>query len=261
MLTPATKIRVWYGRRYIELDFNSQTKTADFQVQAVVDLGLDSSKTLGLRLATTSNVTLEPQKTLGSNGVEGGDGLVLVDAHKQDVHDLRWAAGLFVYTFFILAVAIVAFVELWPGTSAELTPSTVRMITFYILVFRLGAYAVGPEVLLLCVSILGGIIGACVWSMYAFAKHVSASEDFNRVWAAWYFSRPFIGAGLAVALYAVLRAGLFSTGNSVSGTDVIGVAAISILSGLFAENAIYKLHQIADTVFGNPPDKKTTKPA
>jgi hypothetical protein len=144
-------------------------------------------------------------------------------------------------------------VELWPWSSVDLTPSATRSITFYFLIWKLGTFAVGPEVLLLYIVLLSGIIGACVWSLYALSSHMSAAQDFDRNWAAWYFVRPFLGGGLALALYALLRAGLFTATSGVSATSVVGVSALSFLVGLFAENAIHKLHDIADTVFGNPP--------
>lgn len=261
-------VTVWLDDQKTDVPFDSTTKVFRLQIRALD--ALSKNRTPELNPFDYQIGALDPQHqllklddTLGEAGIVAGDALrvtKIFKKHREESRDIYWAAGLGVYTAFILAVALGIFVELWPWSSADIIPSTTRSITLYVLVWNLGTYAVGPEVLLLYIVLLSGIIGACIWSLYALSKHLSADQDFDRIWSGWYFVRPFLGGGLAVALYALLRAGLFSTESGVSATSVIGVSALSFLVGLFAENAIHKLHDIADTVFGNPPSSQSSSP-
>jgi len=256
MATSSTKLKVWFENQSTDLDFDPTMKASRVQLLAMSTLCSGKTPALDPRdyqLVTPGNDGLDPGKTLSVCGIAAGADLLLVKKYKQGRSDIRWALGLGVYAAVILVGSLGLLTLLWPWTSADLTPSTTRSVTLWVLSWKVGTYAVGAEVLLLYVVLLSGIIGACVWSLYALSIHLSAREDFNRAWAAWYIVRPFIGAGLALVLYAVVRAGLFSAGTGVSNTSVLGVAALSFLVGLFAENAVHKLHEIADTVFGNPP--------
>jgi hypothetical protein len=53
--------------------------------------------------------------------------------------------------------------------------------------------------------------------------------------------------------YVVLRAGLFSPSTSVSEVSPYGFCAVSVLVGLFSEQAMEKLRQVAANVFAERP--------
>ncbi len=59
---------------------------------------------------------------------------------------------------------------------------------------------------------------------------------------------PFIGATIALVFYLVIRGGFFSPQVSVEATSPFGFAALSALIGMFTEEAVVKLKQIAETV-------------
>jgi hypothetical protein len=251
-------VTVWLDDQKTVVPFDSSMKVHRLQVQALAALSEGKSPELNpfdYQIGTMDphGQVLNPADMLGDANVVAGDALRVFKKHKEEFWDIVSAVCLGVYTVLLLAIALGIFLGLWPSSSADLTPAATRSITIYVLAWKLGPFAVGPEVLLLYIAILSGVIGACIWSLYVLSSHLSATQDFDRSWTAWYFVRPFLGGGLAAALYALIRAGLFSAGTGVSTTSVIGVSALSFLIGLFAENAIYKLHEIADTVFGNPP--------
>jgi len=256
MAAPPKKITLWFENQAANIDYDSEMMAGSLEQRALQALGSNRKPPLDFRdyeLITTGNTRLNPDKSLRKNGVVPDDDVLLVKRYTQGPSDIHWALGLGVYAGLLLIGSLVVLTQLWPWSSADLTPAGTRSVTLYILFYPVGTFAVGAEVLLLYVVLLSGIIGACVWSLYVLSSHLSAGQDFNRSWAAWYLVRPFLGAGLAVILYAILRAGLFSAGSGVDDTSVIGVSAMSFLVGLFTENAIHKLHEIADTVFGNPP--------
>lgn len=258
-----TTVTVWLDDQKVSVPFDSTTKVYRFQIQALEALSTSLNTELNpfdYRTGTLDpkHKLLNPEDTLGDSGIIAGDALRVFQEHQENRKDIYWATGVGIYTAIVLASALDILVGLWPWSAADLTPAATRLVTLYFLIWKLGPFAVGPELLLLYIVLLSGIIGACIWSLYALSLHVSAAQDFDSSWVAWYLARPLLGAGLAGSLYALLRAGLFSPTSGPSATDVVGVAALGFLVGLFAENAIHKLHDIADTLFGNPPSSPPT---
>jgi hypothetical protein len=103
------------------------------------------------------------------------------------------------------------------------------------------------------VMIIVGGIGACVFSLFAIAHHVGAAKDFNVSWFAWYLFRPFIGSGLALIFYFLVRGGVLTLGASLQNLNLVVVAGMSGLVGMFSEQALHKLQDLADTLFGAAP--------
>ncbi len=64
-----------------------------------------------------------------------------------------------------------------------------------------------------------------------------------------YFMLPFLGAGLAVVFYLVIRGGFFSPTSTVNETSPFGFAALGALIGMFTEPAVVKLKKIANNLF------------
>jgi hypothetical protein len=100
---------------------------------------------------------------------------------------------------------------------------------------------------LIFVVIFSGIIGACTFSLFAISHHLGADKDFDKQWQAWYLLRPIIG-------------GVLTIGADLKNLNLIGVAAISGLVGMFSEHAMHKLQDLADTLFGAAPGDGKVQP-
>ena len=68
-----------------------------------------------------------------------------------------------------------------------------------------------------------------------------------------YLLVPISGAATAVVFYLVLIGGLFSASGIQSGTNPAGFMALGALVGLFSQQAVLKLKDIAETMFTKPP--------
>jgi hypothetical protein len=60
---------------------------------------------------------------------------------------------------------------------------------------------------------------------------------------------PVVGALGGTVFYLVLRAGLFSPSESADQASPFGFAAVAVLAGLFSEQAMNKLRDVAENVF------------
>jgi hypothetical protein len=150
----------------------------------------------------------------------------------------------------VFVVILYFLVNIWPTTPQELASNATRPVTLYGTGMH---FLLGPETLIIFIIMFSGIIGACVFSFFAISKHVGV--DFNKEYLAWYLLRPLIGAGLPLIFYFLIRGGVLTIGSGLNNLNLVGVAAISGLVGMFSENAMYKLKDLADTLFGNPPSK------
>jgi hypothetical protein len=100
---------------------------------------------------------------------------------------------------------------------------------------------------------LGGLLHAAR-SLYAYV----GNRTLLRSWLLFYLSLPFIGAGLAVLFYLILRGGLV-TGTAAE-VNFFGFAAISALVGLFTPEAALKLQQIFTTLLAPTPHERDSLP-
>jgi hypothetical protein len=153
-----------------------------------------------------------------------------------------------VYSLVILSFGAYNLVSIWPGNSTELASNTTVTLRGTPV-----SFSVGPETLLMLVMIIVGAVGACIFSLWAIAHHLGAKKDFDESWLAWYLLRPFIGAGLALIFYFLLRGGILTIGADLQNLNLVVVAGLSGLVGMFSEQALHKLHDLADTTFGPGP--------
>jgi len=90
-------------------------------------------------------------------------------------------------------------------------------------------------------------------------------RDLRWSWIPYYVMLPVVGATGATVFYVVLRAGLFSPSTSVSQVSPYGFAAVAAPVGLFSQQALEKLKNVASTFFTEAPKgadhKDPTPPA
>ncbi len=170
--------------------------------------------------------------------------------------DLRVAWRVAAYTIIVFAVITYFFVGVWPSKTEDIAlNATTRQVTLYGTGVR---FPIGAETTLVFVMMFAGIMGACVFSLFAISHHLGADKDFDKTWQAWYLLRPIIGGGLALIFYFLLRGGVLSIGANLNSLNLVGLAAVSGLVGMFAEHAMHKLQDLADTLFGAAPENAQT---
>jgi hypothetical protein len=115
-----------------------------------------------------------------------------------------------------------------------------------------GEAAGGPsDFRLLLIVALAGALGSTLHSLRSFYWYVGQGELVWR-WVAKYVLLPFVGATIALVFYLVIRGGLFSTQGSTELVSPYGFAALAALVGLFSEQAVLKLKEIAENIFTKP---------
>lgn len=113
----------------------------------------------------------------------------------------------------------------------------------------LSAFAdLNNEVRLLVIALLFGALGSWLHASASFVSFVGARR-FKMSWTWWYIVRPFIGGGLGLLFYMVLRAGLVTTEAAPQSISQFGVAALAGLAGLSTEQATKKLREVFDAMF------------
>lgn len=104
-----------------------------------------------------------------------------------------------------------------------------------------------------------GTIAGLLHSLKWFYKSVARGYwEWDRVW--WRFMNPIVSGVLGFSIYAVFRAGSFVAVSSVNNSldrENFYAYGIGFLTGLFADNAMNKLRDIAHTVFGKTAEQST----
>lgn len=101
---------------------------------------------------------------------------------------------------------------------------------------------------------LGGLLGGLLQDAKFFYKSVG---DGNWIWdkSWWRLLTPVMASAMGFSVYLIFRAGTFmSSTGAVEGKEDYYSYGIGFLVGLFADNALQKLRDIAYTLFG--PTKK-----
>ncbi len=169
---------------------------------------------------------------------------------EKEPHKNLVALLISAYTVVVLFFGAYCLISIWPTTPEELASNATSTVTLRGTEY---SFSLGSETLVILVMIIAGAIGACVFSLYAVAHHLGRLHDFQVRWTAWYFLRPFIGAGLAMIFYFLIRGGVLTVGTSLQNLNLIVVAGLSGLVGMFSEQALRKTRDVADTIFGSIP--------
>jgi hypothetical protein len=102
--------------------------------------------------------------------------------------------------------------------------------------------------------ILMGSLGSMIYFTSSFVNYVGTCK-FKSSWSPFYFSRPFVGGGLAVIFYLLVGSGFI---NGTNASDLMMTGAIAALVGLFSDKAVQKLSDIMDVVLAAK-DHRTDK--
>ena len=121
-------------------------------------------------------------------------------------------------------------------------------LTFYLWQFSASQWC------LFVLSGLAGIIAGLLHSMKWFYRTVGDGEwELDRRW--WRYLNPLVCGVMGLSIYIVFRAQLKGTENQgpslTSNKDPLYAYSVGFLTGLFADNAMTKLRDIAHVLFGS----------
>lgn len=116
----------------------------------------------------------------------------------------------------------------------------------------LGTFPISNEERLVLIVLLCGALGALLHGLRSLRWYVG-TRHLKQSWLLQYYVFPFLGALLAFGIYTVLRGGFFNPATDVSDTNPLSFAAAAFLVGLFNEEAIEKLREIARAFFTPKP--------
>ncbi|MCU1266574.1 MAG: hypothetical protein JWM21_2892 [Acidobacteria bacterium] len=111
------------------------------------------------------------------------------------------------------------------------------------------------EVRLLLLAMLAGALGSFIHAGTSFADYVG-NRKLGGNWIWWYLLRPFIGMTLALIFYFVVRGGFISPSAGGGDMNPFGIAAMAGLVGMFSKQAIDKLNEVFNSLFGSKGDEK-----
>ena len=159
-----------------------------------------------------------------------------------------WIHRALAIWFLLIATASISWiVRLWPAEGSELPGVLERSY--------------------LLLTLLFGLLGGSAHGLGSLMDFRGQRRLF-RSWTLWYFMLPVLGGIMAFIFYVAIRAGLL-TADATRSINAFGVAAISVLVGLFTDDATNKLAEVFRTMFktagkeregelspGGPPSKE-----
>ncbi|HWT23180.1 MAG TPA: hypothetical protein VN213_06710 [Solirubrobacteraceae bacterium] len=112
----------------------------------------------------------------------------------------------------------------------------------------LARFELSTEVLFFLVVALSGALGGLIHTVRSLSTYVGVRR-LRWSWVPYYLLLPLVGALGGTLFYVVLRAGLFSPSTEVQQASPFGFAAVAALVGLFSEQAMNKLRDLAAQIF------------
>jgi hypothetical protein len=166
--------------------------------------------------------------------------------------------GTIAITLYVLIITLVFFYALlafWPADISNASQdSQTASVSFFGATFN-----VYGEVRMLILIGLIGAIGAQVRSLRSLSWYIG-NRELTWSWLVLYIVAPCIGAMLGSIFYFVIRAGFFSPSASIENSNPIGFIALAALAGMFSEQAVLKLKDVAETLLAKPAAGRDSKP-
>jgi hypothetical protein len=188
------------------------------------------------------------EKASGSSGGGEGPG----EKHVGLIGILLLA----IYLVVAVSLCIYALVVLWPtpvpaGPPNENAPAPITVLFW--------TFKIYDEVRLLLIVSFAGALGSLVHAVRSYYWYIG-NRELVRSWIAKYLMQPFAGTALAVVFYLVIRGGFFSPQAGFRETSPFGFAALAALVGMFSEQAVLKLKDVAETILAKPKPGEDAKP-
>lgn len=162
---------------------------------------------------------------------------------------------ILLYLVLFSIVLLYGLLQLWPPATSNGESSSINSaVHFYFWTLK-----DSDEIRLMLIVALAGALGALVHALRSFYWYVG-HRMLLRNWLPFYILRPFIGTTLGLLFYLVIRGGFFSSQATTQEMSPFGFAALAGLVGLFSEQAVLKLKQVAETLLARAPKGEESKP-
>jgi hypothetical protein len=163
------------------------------------------------------------------------------------------SAGLILLAVGTVLASVVTLYSLWAfwpstvGAGAAAGAPAGEAITYF------GWHTtISREFVFFLVVAIAGALGGAIHTLRSVAWYVG-NRELRWSWLPFNVLLPVIGALGGTVFYLIFRAGLFSPSTSVSEASPFGFAAVAVLVGLFSEQAMEKLRDVATNVFSERP--------
>jgi hypothetical protein len=140
------------------------------------------------------------------------------------------------------------------NSAPQASPPACRQVTILGITLVLSG-----ELLLLLLVAASGALGGLVYAIRSFVWYVGNRELWTS-WALKYVMQPLVASMLAVLFFLIIRGGFFSWNANGGQVNPFGFAAVGCLIGMFSDQAVLKLKELAETIFTKPPHGKNPMP-
>jgi hypothetical protein len=158
--------------------------------------------------------------------------------------------GIVLITAYLILASIIllyGLVQFWPPPA----PATGSAPASSPVAFLFWTLSVSDEVRLIFIVAMAGALGSLVHALRSLYWYVG-NRELVFSWLAMYILLPFVGSTLGLVFYFVIRGGFFSPSATIEQTSPFGFAALAGLVGMFTEQAVLKLKQVAETLLAEP---------
>ena len=147
-------------------------------------------------------------------------------------------SSLFVFFIVLIPVFLVLL-------SVSVPKEITDQITYTIPIFEI-TWNLEKNMHLVFLVLYAGILGGLIHGLSSLS-HYAKDKNLGKRFTYWYISRPFLGAGFALAIYFALRGGIIAD----DGIDILnpyGIAAMSVIVGLASKKVGDKLRDVFNTL-------------
>jgi len=156
--------------------------------------------------------------------------------------------GIILISAYFIVLSAMLFYTLtvfWPSIGAN-TDNTAELVKYFG-----SSLSISAEVRMLILVVLAGAVGSLIHTVRSFSWY-AGQRKLLWSWVTRYILQPFVGSALGLLFYFVIRGGFFSPNAGVQETSPFSFVAVAGLVGMFAEPAVLKLKQVAETLFARP---------
>jgi hypothetical protein len=160
--------------------------------------------------------------------------------------------GIVLITAYLILASVLllyVLVQFWPPPA----PASGSAPASSPVAFLFWTFSVSDEARLIFIVAMAGALGSLVHALRSLYWYVG-NRELVWSWLTMYVLLPFVGSTLGLVFYFVIRGGFFSPTATIEQTSPFGFVALSGLVGMFSEQAVLKLKEVAETLLAPTPE-------